>query len=84
MSIRTVVAGLVFLGVSVGCGQSPEQVLEGTRELSVAVCDPSGGPFSLDIDNPRTRNGGVWAESLVVVDEWIGEILTKVEELGTP
>jgi hypothetical protein len=62
MSIRTVVAGLVVVGVSVGCGQSPEQVLEGTRELSVAVCDPSGGPFSLDIDNPYLPypEGAVW------------------------
>ncbi|MEN8184749.1 MAG: hypothetical protein ABFS46_19685 [Myxococcota bacterium] len=38
------------------------KVLEGTRELSVEVCDPSGGPFSLDITNPFLPypEGGRW------------------------
>lgn len=36
----------------------------------------------IDITNPRTRNGGVWAESLVQVDDWIGEILDTIDELG--
>jgi hypothetical protein len=38
------------------------QVLEGKRELSVQVCDPSGGPFALEITNPFLPYpvGGVW------------------------
>lgn len=35
-----------------------------------------------DIKNPRTRNGGVWAESLVQVDDWIGEIVDEIDRLG--
>jgi len=31
---------------------------------------------------PRTRNGGVWADSLVRVDDWIGEIVNEVDKLG--
>lgn len=42
------------LGLALACGGSPsaKKVLEGTRELSVETCDPSKGPFSLDITNP--------------------------------
>ena len=35
-----------------------------------------------DIEVPRTRNGGVWADSLVRVDDWIGEIVNEVDKLG--
>ena len=35
-----------------------------------------------DIEVPRTRNGGVWADSLVRVDDWIGEIVDEVDKLG--
>lgn len=35
-----------------------------------------------DIDTPRTRNGGIWAESLVQVDDWIGEIVEELDSLG--
>ncbi len=42
-------------------------------------------PLSLtrgDIDGGQTLNGGPVAESLVMVDSWIGEILAKIDELG--
>jgi hypothetical protein len=60
MHIRIATIGLVFLCVS--CGPSAMQVLEGKRELSVQVCDPSGGPFALEITNPFLPYpvGGVW------------------------
>lgn len=30
----------------------------------------------------KTLNGGVWAEAIVQVDEWIGEIVDEIERLG--
>ena len=42
-------------------------------------------PISLtrsDINNGQTLNGGPMAESLALVDRWIGEILAKIDELG--
>lgn len=36
----------------------------------------------IDIKESRTLNGGVWAESIVQVDEWIGEIIDEVDKLG--
>ncbi|WP_299354970.1 sulfatase-like hydrolase/transferase [uncultured Shimia sp.] len=42
-------------------------------------------PISLtrgDIDGAQTLNGGPMAESLATVDTWIGEILSKLDELG--
>jgi len=33
------------------CGSSVEAALEGTRELSIAPCDPETGSFTLEIDN---------------------------------
>jgi arylsulfatase len=35
-----------------------------------------------DIGEPRTLNGGTVAESIVEVDEWIGEIVAEVDRLG--
>ncbi len=35
-----------------------------------------------DIGAPRTLNGGTVAESIVEVDEWIGEIVAEVDRLG--
>lgn len=35
-----------------------------------------------DIGKPRTLNGGTVAESIVEVDEWVGEIVAEVDRLG--
>ena len=35
-----------------------------------------------DRDEPRTLNGGTVAESIVEVDEWVGEIVAQIDELG--
>jgi arylsulfatase A-like enzyme len=35
-----------------------------------------------DIGEPRTLNGGTVVESIVEVDEWIGEIVAEVDRLG--
>ena len=35
-----------------------------------------------DRDEPRTLNGGTIAESIVEVDEWIGEIVAEIDRLG--
>ena len=35
-----------------------------------------------DIGEPRTLNGGTVAESIVEVDQWIGEIVAEVDRLG--
>lgn len=35
-----------------GCGDAAQETLEGTRELSIAVCDPAAGSFSVDVTNP--------------------------------
>ncbi|MEP2530749.1 sulfatase-like hydrolase/transferase [Shimia sp.] len=35
-----------------------------------------------DISEFKTLNGGVWAESIVQVDEWVGEILDEIDALG--
>ena len=45
------VGGLVAALTACGGGGAAE-VLEGTTELDVSICDPSGGPLSLDITNP--------------------------------
>jgi hypothetical protein len=43
---------LVLVAIS-GCGANrAEQALEGTRDLSIDVCSPDGGPFTTDITNP--------------------------------
>jgi arylsulfatase len=34
------------------------------------------------IDEFRTLNGGIWAEAIVRVDDWVGEIVDEVERLG--
>jgi hypothetical protein len=60
MSIR--IGTLSLISLCLACGPSAKQVLDATRELSVEVCDPSGGPFTLDITNPFLPypEGGVW------------------------
>lgn len=35
-----------------------------------------------DIAEFKTLNGGVWAEAIVQVDEWVGEILDEIDALG--
>jgi len=35
-----------------------------------------------DVDEFKTMNGGTIAESIVLVDEWIGEIIAEVDRLG--
>ena len=35
-----------------------------------------------DIGEPRTLNGGTVAESIAEVDEWIGEIVAEIDQLG--
>ncbi|MDJ0789800.1 MAG: sulfatase-like hydrolase/transferase [Myxococcota bacterium] len=35
-----------------------------------------------DVGEPRTLNGGTVAESIVEVDEWIGEIVAEIDRLG--
>ena len=35
-----------------------------------------------DIKKFRTLNGGVWAENIVKVDDWVGEIVNEVNKLG--
>lgn len=49
--LATAVAALLGLG-ALGCANGAADILADSRELSIEVCDPSGGPFSLDIDNP--------------------------------
>jgi len=35
-----------------------------------------------DIENPQTLNGGVVAETIVEVDQWIGEIVAEIDRRG--
>jgi hypothetical protein len=46
------IAPVIGAALLVGCGNAAEEALEGTVELSTAVCDPGGGPFTLEITNP--------------------------------
>ena len=46
-----IVVVVAAIGV-VGCGDAVQEALEGTRELSIAVCDPGAGSFSIEITNP--------------------------------
>jgi arylsulfatase len=34
------------------------------------------------IDEFKTLNGGIWAEAIVQVDEWVGEIADEIDRLG--
>lgn len=47
--LTAAVVGAVLLA---GCGDAAKEALEGTEELDTAMCDPSGGPFTLEITNP--------------------------------
>lgn len=38
--------------------------------------------FVHDQDQNRTRNGGFYAEKMQLLDEWMGELFAKVDELG--
>jgi hypothetical protein len=42
-----------LVALMTGCGGNAAiEALEGTTDLDVSVCDPSGGPFTLEITNP--------------------------------
>jgi hypothetical protein len=41
----------ILLG-SLGCGKKSGQSTENFEELSIAICAPNAGPFTLNIDNP--------------------------------
>lgn len=51
MWVRVVGVTALLFGMT-ACGNRAQELLEGTSELDVSVCDPSGGPFTLEITNP--------------------------------
>lgn len=51
--MRKLLVTLIALAVvAAACGESAEDALRGTRELSLAPCDPATGTFTLEITNP--------------------------------
>lgn len=48
----TAAAGLFLLLVAACGGNAAVDALAGAREIDMSVCDPAGGPFTLDITNP--------------------------------
>lgn len=59
-SISLLLAGLA--GAACANAQQAADVLAKSRPMSLAVCDPAGGPFTTDIDNPFLPYpvGAVW------------------------
>jgi hypothetical protein len=59
-----VVVALLASGLALACanGQQAAQVLANSRPMSLDVCDPATGTFSLEIDNPFLPypEGAVW------------------------
>jgi len=51
MSLRVTIVAALLIAVAACGGSRAEEALEGTRELSIAVCDPVSGSFTLDITN---------------------------------
>jgi hypothetical protein len=62
--IQLALTALLCSGLALACanGQQAKDVLAGSRPLSLDVCDPAKGPFSLDITNPFLPypEGAVW------------------------
>ena len=55
MRIRGAAFALILalvVGLSACSANSANALLDGSQEIGVDVCDPAGGPFSLEIDNP--------------------------------